>query len=100
MLTEKQRQTFVAKFRTIKKKLDDAKKHAEQMVTKARGIAGPYGAIMDAETLEPLRAATEQEVNASLAAAGEHDPVGPIIVDGREVFAVPPQLLTDPQLLT
>lgn len=103
MLTEKHKKALIARHQAVMAKLDklkkraedEAKKSAERITAKARAVAGPHGVILDAETYEPLRAATEAEVAASAAAATEQDPIGSIRVDGREVFAVPSAMLDD-----
>lgn len=95
MLTEKQQQVLKARFRAIQVKFENIKRHAEQVAARARAMAGPHSVLLDADTLEPVRAATESEVSASVVQARESDPVGPIMIEGREVFAVPPSLLVD-----
>lgn len=94
-MTEKQLQAFNTSFRAIQTKFDDAKRRAVEVAARARTVVGPHGVILDAETFEPLRAATEKEVKASVAQSSESDPVGPIMIEGREVFAVPSSMLAD-----
>lgn len=103
MLSQKHEKALIARHQALMAKLDklkkraqdEAKKTAKSITAKARAMAGPHGVILDAQTYEPLRAATKTEVAASVAAAPAHDPVGPITIDGREVFALPSSMLAD-----
>lgn len=92
-MTSKQRHAFAERFRQLKTKFEEAKKEALRIAAEARKIAGPHGALLDAETFIPIRAATKREIRASIAAAAGDDPVGPITVRGRKVIAVPTALL-------
>lgn len=93
-------QACAQRFRQLRLELEEAKKDAVRIAAAARKIAGPYGALLDAETFTPIRAATKHEVTASIAAAKDDDPVGPITVDGRKIFAVPPSLIDETNELT
>lgn len=95
MLTERKQQAFAKRFARLKATVDEAKTKAENATVAARKVAGPYGALLDAETLAPLRAATEREMHASIAAARGDDPIGPVTVHGRKCLAVPPWLLDE-----
>jgi hypothetical protein len=91
----KQKQALKVRLRVLQEKLDNAKRRAVELAAKARAMAGPHGVILDAVTYEPLRAATKSEVSASAARGSGFDPVGPITIDDREVFAVPSPMLAD-----
>jgi len=91
----RKQQELAKRFAQLKATLDEAKAASEKASVVARKVAGPYGALLDAETLVPIRAATEREMNASIAAARGDDPVGPVTVRGRKCFAVPPWLLDE-----
>lgn len=93
--TERKQQAYARRFKQLEAKLDDAKAKAEKATVAARRVAGPHGALLDAETLAPIRAATEREMTASLAAAKGGDPIGSITVQGRRCLAVPPWLLEE-----